>query len=56
MKVLFWYCKEFKIRNIILSKRIKEIKQDKFIIKNISEENVIVPWITIENLLKIKMM
>jgi hypothetical protein len=48
MKTLIWFCRDFKIGNVIPSKKIKQLDQDKFITENISEKNVIVPWITIE--------
>jgi hypothetical protein len=48
MKALIWFCKEFKIGNVINSNKIKEINQKNITSKEIYKKNVIVPWITVE--------
>lgn len=48
MKALIWFCKEFKIGNVILSEKTKKIEQENITSENISKKDVIVPWITIE--------
>lgn len=49
MKVLIWYCREFKINNVVLSKRIKPTEQKDITKEELSIKNTIVPWITIES-------
>lgn len=49
MKVLIWYCREFKINKVVLSKRIKPTEQKDITKEELSIKNTIVPWITIES-------
>ena len=46
MKVLMWHCAKFRLGNINHSHRIKAIDHRN---NDISEQNVIVPWITVES-------
>jgi hypothetical protein len=36
MKALIWFCKEFKIGNVVHSKRIKKVDQENITVANIS--------------------
>ena len=45
MKVLIWYCEKFAIKDIQDSSRMNKIDENENLI---DDNNVIVPWITIE--------